>query len=63
MRGRHNRIADDSCIVSLIIPKSLKRDIDDVAEDTKRTRSDVMRKAMFAGVRMIHKTKITGTAK
>ena len=49
--SRHGVLADDSSRVCVILPKSVKDDVDAIASSTKRRSSDVIREYVMAGVR------------
>ena len=47
---RHGVLADDSVRVCVILPRSLKEQVDTVAADKKRTTSEVIRECVMKGM-------------
>lgn len=47
---RHGVLADDSVRVSLILPKHVKGQVDELAVEKNQTASDVMRECIAKGV-------------
>lgn len=49
-KTRHGVLANDSVRVCVILPRSLKEQIDTVAADKKRTMSEVIRGCVIKGI-------------
>ena len=64
MQGRHNRLADDSRMMSCIIPERLFRSMKEIAQTGECTFSDIVRRALFAGERILRRRmKLTEDAR